>query len=384
MSVAMRLRYVAFMLLALLVSSSTMAASAQDISATSYCSKEGVANILAPWYCNAKTGIDHAIQSTWIGTSGNPGYVAIGFLAVMLSFSFAALIIMFGIVLKNERLRTFGIGELYEALATAFMVGMFGFVAAVLFGILPSLVTGTINPYDATLTYLSQTINATSTLHTKLAEIALVDGYYASIQLQICNSISGGGGIVGSLLCHAPVAKIGSEALWFGFFWPAWTIIEFLTGAIISLWLQYWLLIFFLYAAVPVFLIPGVILRAFIPTRSFGGMLMAIAIGFYFLLPMLFSIAYYLTNQSLTFQLNSAITNLDKYGSGTGAEQNALTPFSPLVTELSNIQDTFSSFWLEIAFFPAVNLSITYAFIVQIAEILGGRGRTSSKLRTIA
>lgn len=381
MSVAMKPRHVAFLMLALLLSASPIVAAAGTTS-PGYCDKGGFVQLLAPWYCNPKTGIDQAIQSTWFGTSTTPGFAAIGFLAVMLSFSFAALIIMFGIVLKNERVRNFGIGELYEALATAFMVGMFALVAAVLFGVLPSLVTYNVNPYDATLTYLSQTIDATATLHTKLTDVAIVDAYYSSIYLTICdhndNQQSSG------IACTGIISKLFGRSIWFGFFWPAWTIIEFLISALMSLWLQYWLLIFFLYAAVPVFLIPGVILRAFIPTRAFGGMLMATAIGFYFLLPMLFSISYYLTNQNLTYQLNNAVTAINKYGSGTGAQQNAITPFSPLVTELSNIQDTFSSFWLDIAFFPAVNLSITYAFIVQIAEILGGMGRTSSKLRTIA
>ncbi|MDE1823482.1 MAG: hypothetical protein KGH50_04105, partial [Candidatus Micrarchaeota archaeon] len=330
-------------------------ARAQSISTTTYCQKGGFIQILAPWYCSSTNGIDDAIKTSWAD------YAPLGFLAAMISFGIAALLIMFGIVLKNERLRTFGIGELYEAAATAFIVGMFAFVAAVLFGLLPSLVTYTVNPYSASLTYIATTINSTAALHMKLTAVALVDAWYSSISLTICNTNAEATSAQQMLFCGPSITTIFGRFIYYSFFWPAWSIVEFLSSALVSLWLQYYLIVFFLYAAIPAFLIPGVILRAFIPTRSFGGMLISVAIGFYFLMPLLFSVAYYLTNQSLSYQLSNAIGAIDRYGSGQGAQSNAITPFSPLITELTNIQQTFSSFWLDAIFFPAVNLSITYA-----------------------
>lgn len=325
----------------------------------------GIVQLTAPWYCSQ---INQQIASVW--SKWEPLALAV----VMVSFSIATVIFMAGIVLKNDRIRTFGIGEIYEALASMLIVVLFLFISAVMFGLLPSaFFIGPINPYTTALTFIAQTINTTSTVAGKIFVTAMVAGYYSQISIQI----------TGEGISTLPIYIIGllSYVIEFSFFWPAWVITTFMVDALISLYTQFYMIVFFLYAAVPVFLIPGVIFRAFLPTRSLGGKMMAIAIGFFFLMPTLYSIAYASTNVSLESSLNAASAALTKYGSGVSALQNAISPSAPLEMQLANIKQTFTTFWLMIMFYPVLILTITYLFIIQLAEIIGGMARSSQRLR---
>ena len=118
---------------------------------TDYCtsgggSTSGVVATLAPWYC---ANSDPFITQEWAT------YFPIMSIAVTLSYLIAAVFFMFGIALRNDKLRTFGISELYEATASAIIVAMFCFIAAVMFGLLPSITVGAINPYDTALSYIA-------------------------------------------------------------------------------------------------------------------------------------------------------------------------------------------------------------------------------------
>ena len=340
---------------------------------TQYCGTGaiGVVNNFAPWYCS---GPDQAISSEWVQ------YFPLLFIAVTLSYTIAAVLFMFGIALRNDRLRTFGTGELYEATATAIMAIMFTFIAAVFFGLLPSITVGNINPYDAALTYISTTINVTYSTASNLFYIGAVDSSLTSFNIQ--GSIPN----LADPLAPIPIVSplpIMALPFYYAFFWPAMTILTMMFEAMISLYTQFYLIVFFMYAAVPVFLIPGIIFRALIPTRNLGGMMMAIAIGFYFVMPMLFAVAYYFTSTSILSQLSQTQSVLNQYRNSQDSLPQAASPSSPLVTTLSQAKSTISDYWLSILFFPALILAMTYMLITQMAEILGGMGKTSSKLRAL-
>ncbi len=337
---------------------------------TNYCNtasgtgSPGIVENLAPWYC---TYSDPIISNEWAE------YFPIMFIAVTLSYTIAAMLFMFGIALRNERLRTFGMGELYEATASAIMVVMFGFIAAVMFGLLPSITVGAINPYDASLNYIALTTNTTYSSISSIFYTASVDDAYVSMDIT--------GSIAGREIPN--VLPVLTLPFFFLFYWPAFSIITFLFEALISLYTQFYLIVFFMYAAIPVFLIPGVIFRALIPTRNVGGMLMAMAIGFYFIMPTLFAVAYYFTSTNIQAQMSQAESTVNAYGGGPSSLYAAASPNSPLVNSLSKADSAISSYWLSIVFFPALILAMTYMMITQIAEILGGMGKTSSKLRAL-
>lgn len=333
---------------------------------TQYCGTgpNAVVNNFAPWYC---TYSDPGIIAEWTQ------YMPLLFIAVTLSYTIATVLFMFGVALRNDRLRNFGIGELYEATATAIMAAMFTFIAAIFFGLIPAITVGNINPYDTALSYISTTINTTYSTASNIFYIAAVDDSWTSFSIQ---------GQVGTLSIPN-VGPILALPFYFLFFWPAFSIIGMMFDAMISLYTQFYLITFFMYAAIPVFLIPGILFRALIPTRNLGGMMMAVAMGFYFIMPMLFSIAYYYTSNSIQAQLTQTQGVMKQYSGVYDSLTQAASPSSPLVTALVQTRSTVSSYWLSILFFPALILAMTYMIITQIAEILGGMGKTSSKLRAL-
>lgn len=336
-------------------------------SSSQYCGNGGIVQVSASWYCSS---VNQAVISNWVK------WEPLAILVVFVSFLIAVIIFVFGVALRNDRIRTYAISEMYEAMASAILVAAFLFIAALMFGVLPGIVTGPdINPYDLSINYIAKIQNATSTLTVNLFQTAAVADYLSTLSLQVCEAQG--------LSCQEATG-------WFGFimtflyFWPAWSILTFFFEAIFSLYVQFYMITFFLYAAIPAFLIPGVLLRAFPPTRHVGGMLMAISIGFYFIMPILFSIAYAFTVNGLSSQLSVANANVQKYTSNGQLFSQTTNPNSPLIGQLTNIQSTFGDFWLAILFFPALIIAMTYTFIIQIAEFIGGMAKSSTRLRALA
>ena len=315
---------------------------------------------VAPWYC---LQISSALSSYWMK------WMPIALLAVFISFSIASILFGAGILLKNERIKNFGIGEYYEALASALIVVLFLTVTGVLFGLVPGLIVST-NPYVTSLNYIMNTITALQTELYRLFDIVAVESFYIGINLQVCRPL-------GCTYIPEPF----KYTLQYLFFIPAFTMIDLQLDVLALLYTEFWAIMAFMYIAIPVFLIPGVVLRSLIPTRSMGGMMIAIAIGFYVALPLLFSVAYYFTGGTTLSQANYNTAQLQQYGSGTGAITNALNPNSQLVQTLNNIQVSMDAYWLSVIFYPALIMALTYAIILQIAEFIGGMSQLSSRLK---
>ena len=340
-------------------------ASAQSTT-SSVCNSGSVIQNSAPWYCSQ---INVQAQTVWAQ------WAPLAIIVATLAFMLAVLIFMAGIATKNQRIRDFGVGEMYEAIASMLIAAGFLFITAVLFGLIPSIVTGPINPYNTSLSYISTTINTTSSLASRLFIISALDRYYASITPQVCflNSL---------ITVCSPTAFRPFGVTILLFYWPAWALTQFLLDALISLYTQYYFILFFLYAGIPVFLIPGIILRAFLPTRGVGGMMIAIAIGFFLVMPTLFSVAYYFTNVGAIKALSNTYSTITQYGAGAGAQANAISPYSPLVLAVSNANSVMNGFWLSILFFPALILAITYTAVTNIANLIGGAAAWSNKRLT--
>ena len=314
-----------------------------------------------PWYCP----INQQIYSIW------QPYIPIALLAVLLSFLISAGIIMAGIAAHSERIKNFGIGEAYEATASAIIVGLFLYVCAVMFGIGPGILVGSINPYATAFNLIGSTISNAEGVINALANVYMHDAEY--ISFQISTSVAGTSLIQTILNSYFAYIEVY-------FMDPALNIAGLLSDGIIALYGQYYLMVFFAIASIPVFLIPGVIFRAFFPTRAFGGMLIAIAIGFYLVAPSLFAIAYYFTAPNLLHSLAAISAQTTRFG-GSSSVHNSLSPTSPLVVQVQSAQNAMSSFWLLILFYPVFITTITYAFIVQIANLIGGASRLSGRMR---
>ncbi len=282
---------------------------------------------------------------------------------------------MVGAGIKNNKIRNFGIGELYEALASAIIVALFLYISAVIFGMVPGLFVGAINPYVTATHLITTTITSAKNVYTGLFSTYFYDMYISSLSVTVGSPVSPNLNITSAVL---PIALLPLDIL---FIEPTAVISSFIADGLLALYAEYYLIIFFAVAAIPVFLIPGIILRAILPTRSLGGILIATAVGFYFVMPLLFAVAFYFTAPHLITQLNAESALLSRFSVGQGALNNALTVNSPLVSNLSSIESTISSFWLLILFYPALISSVTYAFIVQLANFIGGSARMSGRIR---
>jgi hypothetical protein len=159
-------------------------------------------------------------------------------------------------------------------------------------------------------------------------------------------------------------------------------LMNIISDGIMILWAEYYLIVFFAIASIPVFLIPGVIFRAIIPTRALGGMLMAIAITFYLIVPTMFAIAFYFTAPNALNEMNTAATLLNKFGAGQGSITNALTPASPLILQLKDAQNAMAGFWLMLLFYPVLIIAVAYAAITQLATFLGGVAKMGGRMRS--
>jgi hypothetical protein len=330
---------------------------------TTQCQAGGTANVLAPWYCNQ---INQAVAAVW------SGWAPLAFATITLAFLVAATIFMIGTAMKNDKIRNFGVGELYEASATALIAIFFLTLAATLFGIVPAFVTGPINPYETSLTYISNTVSATQLVVRNLYNIFMIAMYYSSISVQVTV------GPIASDVFNSLVNAIAQL-----FLLPAEALGKLLVDGLMALSVEFYLILFFMYLAIPVFLIPGIVLRAIFPLRGIGGMLIAIAISFYFVMPLLFSVAYYFTNTSVIGTLNSAASALEVHGQGTLAETNAATPTAPLVTDVNGLESSMGAFFLAILVYPALIMALCYVAMTQIAEFIGGVSAKSSKMRLL-
>ena len=290
------------------------------------CEKGGIINISAPWYCNE---INQAAASV------------------------------------------FGMGEIYEATATLLIVIAFLFLAGTLFGIIPSMAVGNIDPYTTALQYISKNVNETMFLEKVMFNGYLVDSFYTSINLQLT---------VGGYVLPNFIVPVFASLINIFFIAPIKVLSGLVLDALFLLYTEFYAIIFFMYASIPVFLIPGIILRAIFPTRSVGGMMIAIAIGFYFVMPLLFAVAFYFTSNSALASVYSAAQALAANSQGTGVELNAISPTSPLVLDIKNIQSGMGAYWMSILFYPALIIAVVYESIVIIAQFIGGATKASSKM----
>ncbi|MDE1810628.1 MAG: hypothetical protein KGH66_01120 [Candidatus Micrarchaeota archaeon] len=330
-----------------------------------------------PWYCP----INQQIFTQWSHA------LPLAFAAVVLSFMIAAAIIMFGIATKNEKVRNFGMGELYEAMATGLIVAAFLYICAVSFGLLPSLIVGTGNPYATAFHLMGSTISTSQQLYTSIYNTYFFYDYITTISFSITSpSLSGQGnaangkanefsigGNTQSLLYIAPISIFILD--------PARAIAIFLVDGMFVLYAEYYALMLFASAAISAFIVPGIILRAIIPTRALGGFMIALGIAFYLIAPTLFSLAFYFTSPTLQSSMQASIAQISKFSTAPSAQPSSISASSPLVSTLQQIPQAISSFWLLALFYPALIIAMCYAFTTQLSRFIGGASRTGSKLR---
>lgn len=353
------------MLLALVAQAHASSASSYS---TSYCLPGGVAALSAPWYCSQ---INQAVSGIW------SEWEPIAVITILIAFFVAAVIFMIGIAIRNEKIKNFGMGEIYEAVATALIAIFFLTLAAILFGVIPAYTVGSIDPYNTSLSYIGSTMNSSATVLTSILNVVMIDYFYSTLNLDVY--IGGAPTVTNVINKASSLAPLITAFV----IEPSKVIGGFLIDALVALSAEFYMILFFMYIAIPVFLIPGIIFRAIFPLRSIGGMLIGAAFAFYVVMPLLFSVAYYFTNTSQLQMLNSAAAAIQANGAGTLAETNAVSPTAPLVVAMTGLESSMGGFFLSILFYPVLILTITYAAMTTVADFIGGAAKSTGKMRLV-
>ena len=299
-------------------------------------------------------------------------------IAVLMAFAISALIFVVGASLKNDRLRNFAIGEFYESFATAIIVALFLYIAWVVISVIPSFIGGTSDPVSFTLTSINQVETSAITVYAD----DIYGPYYSATAL-IGNQFEcqiGGASKATKGLCSGlnVLGEYASPILFFTYVLPLLALGQLLLDGIYVLWVEYFLIQFFYLAAVPAFIAPGVVFRAIFPTRAFGGILIAMGIGFYIVLPTLFAFAY--STLCPGFTQGSSVLTCQTGGTLPPGVQS-LPIEGPNGQNL--IGQYLAPFWLMILFYPALIIALTYAFITQLSNFIGQATSTGGRLRVL-
>ena len=327
-----------------------------------------------PWYCP----INQQIYSQW--TKELP----LAYAAVLIAFLIAAIIFMSGVALNSSRIKNFAMGEFYEAIASAVIVGSFIYLCAVVFGALPGIFVGSINPYATAFNLMRNTISTGEQAYTVIYNVYLSMSFITSptITVQIGGDFNALLRSAFNFLEFAPQLFVNIYTIPVTIFFldPAKAISGFLVDGILALYAEYYLLEFFSIAAIPAFLVPGVLLRSIFPTRALGGLMIALAFGFYLIMPSLFAVAYYFTAPTVQRDMGQATLQLSSL---TYTSHSVISQNSPLVLQLENVKTSLNGFWLLIFFYPGLISAMTYAAIIEISRFIGRAPARVSKLRRL-
>jgi hypothetical protein len=337
----------------------------------------GIATTIAAnevWYCP----ISNQVTSQW------ESWLPVMLVVTMIAFFLSGIIFMVGTLLGSARIRNFGAAEFYEAVATAIIVMAFVYICAVLFGLGPGALVANINPYATAFHLMGGTITTAQSMYTSIYNVYFPISQRVSTVVSISGSASNlakGSSSIAYLAASVTGIFTSGRAFLDTILYldPANAISQLLIDGMAVLYAEYYLLVFFSVAAIPVFLIPGVIFRALLPTRGLGGVMIAMALGFYLVMPALFATVYFFTAPGLIQGMSTANAQMQVVGlSGL----TITSPQSPAIVALTGSQQALSSFWMLVLFYPVMIIAFVYSFVVEVSKFIGGTYRATSRIRS--
>ena len=109
--------------------------------------------------------------------------------------------------------------------------------------------------------------------------------------------------------------------------------------------------------------------------------MIAIAIGFFLVMPTLFSVVYYFTAPQIMQQLSTMTASVNQVNNQQLSQVVLMNQNSPVVSTIRNAGSAMSTFWLLVLFYPMMIAGITFAFIIQVGNFIGGSAQVSSRIR---
>ncbi|RLG20052.1 hypothetical protein DRN67_00995 [Candidatus Micrarchaeota archaeon] len=225
--------------------------------------------------------------------------------AIIIAAFFVSIAYMLGSALNNQMIIQWSKSELFQLFASALIVGGLFWLVSMIVAFSASLTGATgiscVGVPDVADKYASEDI-AAAPCHIRVAQI------YLEIMYENMFEMTRDLLVTGSL-----VSAISNFSITFEMLIPPWTSATFvpfsslnmifetlyfcfntLTKMMILLKFQIYFLSYVWRALFPMLLVLGVILRTFWFTRRLGGLLIAIAIGIYVAMPLLYVLSYYI------------------------------------------------------------------------------------------
>jgi hypothetical protein len=292
-------------------------------------------------------------------------------LAVLVSVFAVAFAYMIGIGFDVHGLRAWAKSEMYQAIASAIIVGGLAAMTWVMLDEGASKILGhNLNPYSASFTYLDDLEKT-------------LKGYYRwfymfNFPLEATSSFSfyeNASGI------DIPIAFFLKPLIVEPLHLASYYVVQALV--LVSMWKA--VLIFFRDAAFATFLPLGVFLRIFPFTRGAGGLLIAIAIGMFIVFPTMFGFVALLSqdDQALGEQLAnleedhppmegdpSSFTTCEHDLEAVLNEAEAQTDPST-ITDVTSYYSFLPGIMLKVLFYPIVVMAATVTFIKVLSPLLG-------------
>lgn len=328
------------------------------------------------------------------------GYgIALALVSVMISAF--GIVLGIGYAMGNKKIKDFGFDELMQAFISAAIIATL-YAAFSYNGIVSTAITQVFYSSNATSTcygFLSSNpaMCFAYAYTTGLAPISINGKSYPSLMdsavtlLAPVSVLYGVLSVLGSIKLSGIFISVGFASFVQPLLSQINYIISSLTFSIISLEVQGVIIKFASIAAVPILLPAGIVLRALYFTKRLGGMLIAVAIGFYAVFPLTYLLGAQLVSgyssnpialsESVSSYSGSMIATMQSTAQPTLTSGNfsilsglysivkaAISPLESIVEELIS---AISLLITEVFFVPLLSLMITITSTRELARILG-------------
>ncbi|BCS90918.1 MAG: hypothetical protein ARM1_0375 [Candidatus Micrarchaeota archaeon] len=320
---------------------------------------------IAEWYCPINSFIVAELNS----------YIYLISLVLIIPYLVSSVLISIGIAFKLDKVRRYGVAELYDAVASSIMLILFIYISAILFGDIPGIYVGPVDPYTYVIFNINNILQELESLYTNLYYSAYGPYTITSLTISLIPNLF-------NLL--NPVANAILSTFYLGYLnsyvIPALALSSIIISATDLLTLELYLIEFFGIIAIPAFIIPGLLIRVFLPLRGVGASMVAIGFTLFLIVPTLFSIAVYLTSNTVSGSLENAI-GLAQSLSGVNAVKYTGSSLALGVSVTFGIENALDQIFLLALFYPALIVVVAFSAIQQLTSILGGSAQVGQRFR---
>jgi len=319
--------------------------------------------MLSMWWTEPWSTTPVSVEGVW------NVWQPVGVVAVVTAFLVVALAYMIGVSFDLEGLRKWAKIELYQAIASAVLVGGLILMMDLMLTQGFQTMIGGINPYRKAYAYIDGVTESLYAIYVNTYRVNFILEFLKSFEFYF----NAGG------LSFAPAELILSPIIE-NFHFQAHIVTE---AAIIAA-TQRALIHLFYNAGFTVFIPAGVLLRIFPWTRGAGGLLIAIGIGLAIVYPIMFTFVAMMSEnpseaKNKANELGNSIGGFDMstfgacasdFNTATDVTTNkALSP--QLRSAAAWILGWLSGIWLKIFYYPMLVMVVTFTFIRTIAPLLG-------------